>query len=70
MQDEYDDEKRPVQFNKMLSSANNSNNNSVRNEIANVSDYQSAQGLTDPAQEIFNSILKANSLSHKLPVIA
>jgi hypothetical protein len=50
-----------------MSSENNSN---AHNTIFNVSDYQSAKGLTDKAQAIFNNILKAKSPPDKASAIA
>ena len=51
----------------IMSSENNSN---AHNTIFNVSDYQSAKGLTDKAQAIFNNILKAKSPPDKASAIA
>jgi hypothetical protein len=49
----------------MMSSPNNNNSHNV----ANVSDYQSAQGLINKAQEIFNNVLKAKAPLDKTSAI-
>jgi hypothetical protein len=53
---------------KIVSSGNNSN---VHSTIVNVSDYQSAMGLINKAQEIFNNVLKQSKApSDKASTIA
>ena len=52
---------------KAISTANNSN---AHNTIFNVSDYQSASGLSKTAQDIYSSILKSKIPSKKLSAIA
>jgi hypothetical protein len=46
------------------------NSDSTNNKIVNMSDYQSATGLANKAEEIFNRMLNAKALPDKAPTIA
>ena len=51
-------------------STHNNINNFTNNKIINMSDYQSAIGLTGKAQEIFDRMLNTKALHDKAPTIA